>query len=239
MHNDDIIYIEDIGEFTRFYYNGEPTNYFVNPINKGVFSNKSKKILKPTIDRNGYVTYTLYVHGHQLVKTYNNLIGCVFLPNDDPENKTDVDHIYGNKLDNDYRKLEWVTHGENNKRARAMGLNPGLCGERNSMCKYTIEVLGECSHLLKIGKSITEVSNLTGVHKSTLYRLVKGKRPDITKDIVYPETIYSHPQKNSRATKEIIDSVMKLRQDGFTAPQISEKLNIETQTVYNIFYYKR
>lgn len=52
-----------------------------------------------------------------------------------------VDHIDGNKWNNDYRNLEYVTLKENHARARALGLSPR--GERCGSAKLTAAVVRE------------------------------------------------------------------------------------------------
>lgn len=225
--------------YIRYWHEGKPTEYFIGPTNNGVYSMKSNKLLTPSIKPNGYVEYHLYIDGIKVTKTYNNLIGLTALPNDDPIHKTEVDHLYGNKLDNDYRSLEWVSHGENNRRARKYGQNPPLYGERNGCCKYGIEILSECNYLLRIGYTINDVHEMTTVPKSMLYKLINGGRKDITKGKPFPDTVYSHVQRNKRASKDVIDKVLKLRDKGIKAGDISKILNIPKQQVYNIYYYKR
>lgn len=235
-NKEEINELDDI--FIRYWHNGKPTHYFVSPTNNGVYSEISGKKLKPSI-KNGYHEYHLYIDGLKITKTYNNLIGLTALIGDKRPELTEVDHINGDKSDNDYKRLEWVTHGENNRRARINGQNPSLVGENNGYCKYSVELLAECVHLLLIGKSIVEVSDITSVPTRELYSLINGRRKDVANGVEFPETIYSHPHKNKRATTDEVRGVRVLRSQGLTARQISERLNIPIQKVYNIFYYKR
>lgn len=50
-------------------------------------------------------------------KYIHRIVGEKFVPN--PFNHPTIDHIDGNKLNNHYRNLEWVTYSENCKRAIA------------------------------------------------------------------------------------------------------------------------
>ena len=66
--------------------------------------------------RNGYLTILFgdsRLHVHQLVAKQ-------FLPN--PDNRTQVNHKDGNKLNNHVDNLEWATNGENQIHAYQTGL---------------------------------------------------------------------------------------------------------------------
>ena len=89
---------------------GYNNNYSIS--NKGnIKNNKTERILKQTINRNGYNTFSLCANGkHKTVKIHR-LTALAFIPN--PGNKPHVDHINNIKTDNNVNNLRWVTNSEN------------------------------------------------------------------------------------------------------------------------------
>lgn len=51
----------------------------------------------------------------EIERPLHRLVAQAFIPNDDPENKTMVDHINGNRVDFRVDNLRWVTPTENSK----------------------------------------------------------------------------------------------------------------------------
>lgn len=78
-----------------------------------VYSRKSNKFLKPCKNNSGYDTLNLYKGDSASRKTclLHVLVATYFVPN--PNGYKEVNHIDGDKNNNDYRNLEWCTHSDN------------------------------------------------------------------------------------------------------------------------------
>ncbi len=95
--------------YYRIYNNGQ------------VYTEKRNHYLTPTIS-NGYYRVGLYnTNGIQRNHQVHKLVAQYFCEN--PDNKPVVNHKDGNKLNNHYTNLEWVTRSENTKHAHSLGLN--------------------------------------------------------------------------------------------------------------------
>lgn len=78
-------------------------------------------ILKPSINSNRYYIVGLYKNQVRRNFSLHRIIAMAFLKND--TNKPCVNHIDGNKINNELSNLEWCTYSENNKHAFTQGLN--------------------------------------------------------------------------------------------------------------------
>ena len=84
------------------------------------FKNGKIKIMKPRINDKGYNTACLRKDGKSKYKLVHRLVAEAFIPNND--GKPYVNHIDGNKLNNNINNLEWVTPSENTLHAISTGL---------------------------------------------------------------------------------------------------------------------
>lgn len=75
----------------------------------------------------GYVT--MCANGQTFHASIHSLVAKAFIPN--PENKSEVNHIDGNKHNNCVENLEWVTRAENMHHARVNNLLKPPTGEKH------------------------------------------------------------------------------------------------------------
>lgn len=80
-----------------------------------------------SLDKKGYPTlgYRLE-NGKCRSKKVHRLVAEAFIPN--PENKPQINHIDGNKQNNNVENLEWCANSENQLHAYKLGLNTGRRG---------------------------------------------------------------------------------------------------------------
>lgn len=79
------------------------------------------RILKPSVRKDGYVQYNLRKKGIRKIMLGHRIVAQSFL---DESKKKFVNHINGNKTDNNILNLEWCTKSENTKHAIKTGLMP-------------------------------------------------------------------------------------------------------------------
>lgn len=85
-----------------------------------------------TKNTKGYLTIDLYSNGKRSTKRVHRLVAEEFVPN--PDNKPEVNHIDGNKHNNNASNLEWVSKQENCRHAWDNGLvkpSYGMLGKSN------------------------------------------------------------------------------------------------------------
>lgn len=122
------------------------------------------RILKSSINHKGYVYVILYKNNKQKGYLVHRLVAEAFIPN--PENKPQVNHIDGNKLNNHVSNLEWVSQQENMQHALSNGLK---------MTKPIYQYDKE-GNLIKIWNSIREIQRTLNIPSSLIIRCCKGER---------------------------------------------------------------
>lgn len=142
------------------------TNYSVST--EGQVKNiNTNKILKGVIKDNGYREYQLVFDGKRKYVLGHRLVADAFI--DNPENKLQVNHINGNKLDNSVGNLEWVSASENNKHAWDSSLNSANVLRAVIQKTAEGETVGEFI-------SISEAERASGCHRSKIIAVADGSR---------------------------------------------------------------
>lgn len=86
----------------------------------GRLDNRKGKQLRPSVDKYGYERVVLTKDGIRKTYLVHKLVALAFIPN--PENKTTINHIDGNKRNNNVSNLEWATEKENQNHKWKNGL---------------------------------------------------------------------------------------------------------------------
>ena len=121
--------------------------------NGDILNKKTNKIIKPEINNKGYKR--IKIGGKKYL--VHRLIAEKFVPN--IENKKQVNHIDGNKLNNHYKNLEWVENIENRKHALEHGLH--FCGEMCSWSKLNEEKVIFIRNSTLSKKELAEIFNVS------------------------------------------------------------------------------
>lgn len=90
----------------------------------GFVYNKSEKHIQPIIAKVGYLQYSLWRDNKGTGLYFHRLFASAFKFNHNPDARF-IDHVDGNKLNNNLSNLDWVTQAENNRRAYKTGLKNG------------------------------------------------------------------------------------------------------------------
>lgn len=139
--------------------------------NKGRVRSKYR-ILKPQLQANGYYTIRLSKNNIVQMKRVHRLVAETFIENRD--NKKQVNHIDGNKLNNVTDNLEWVTPSENTKHSYDNNLQKKPKGELNSQAKLTWEKVREITKLKDI-YSRKELAQLFNVSVGTIGDIINER----------------------------------------------------------------
>ena len=121
-----------------------------------------ERILKPSMDKDGYLLVTLCAGGKPKTLKVHRLVCEAFHEN--PDNKPQVNHINEDKADNRACNLEWCTCKQN--------VNHGSRNERVSkpVGQYSLD-----GKLIKLWPSTMEVQRQTGFSQGNISQVANGK----------------------------------------------------------------
>lgn len=130
-----------------------------------------KGFIKPKIQYNGYARTELWKKGLRYRPSIHRLVAEVFIPN--PENKPQVNHLDGNKLNNNVSNLEWCTVQEN--LLHSVILHQRF-GEKASNSKLKEEEVVAILVMLDKGVPGKWLADLFGITNAQISNLKKGKQ---------------------------------------------------------------
>lgn len=145
-------------------------NYLIYE-NGNIYSEKSKKYLKCSIDSKGY-KYLDLTHSQCIYRCpkVHRLVALAFIPN--PNNLPQINHKDGNKLNNNVDNLEWCTNIYNTIEAIKLGLKP-IYEYHGKIYQYTLE-----NKLINVFENPSEACKYIGekARGSNINRCIHGKR---------------------------------------------------------------
>lgn len=198
-------------------------------------------------DKDGYFRVTLRSMKKKSINIgVHRLVAWEYCEGYDEETTNQVDHIDGVKTHNDYTNLEWVTSGENTRRAEKLGLRNSR-GENNATAKYTNAEIDAYCRRLASGESIMSIIRdeagdpmARACDHRALYVLLyklqhKQLWPDISTKYEYPKSIRDHRNAvpgtgtfkySEEFIREVCEIMDKGRTDNFIAKCMIDRYSL-------------
>lgn len=118
----------------------------------------------------------LHINGVRKCRKVHRLVAEAFIHNDDPINKTTVNHIDGDRSNNASCNLEWCSYSENLKHAYDdLNRVVNRAKSKNTHCKSVDYFGNEIEY-----KSVAEASRRTGISETQIRRLLNEECINIT-----------------------------------------------------------
>lgn len=132
------------------------------------------KLLKPYLNKKGYLTCDLRNNNIRKIKKVHRLVAESFIAN--PENLSQINHKDGNKQNNNVNNLEWCNNSQNQLHAFKNNLQKGNFNHPNS--KLTLEQVLYIKNNCKVGSKkfgIQTIAKKFNVCNSTIKQIITGK----------------------------------------------------------------
>jgi len=151
----------------KFYTIKEHPRYEITKC--GTIRNKiNKKIKSQYVGSTGYYMVSFSYNNKSKPQRVHRLLAKTFIEN--PMERKFINHIDGNKLNNDLTNLEWCTHSHNMKHAFETGLVNNT-GTRNGMSKLNDKKVMQIKKMLKDGISQSKIGEIFNVSRSAILKI--------------------------------------------------------------------
>lgn len=131
------------------------------------------RILKQHYDYLGYKRVRLSKNQKTKTLTLHRLLAINFIEN--PYNKPNINHIDGDKSNNDLNNLEWCTQKENVQHSYELGLSKARKGEDNNKSKLKVKDVKEIRRLHKQKMTQTDIAKMFDVSIANISEIVNFK----------------------------------------------------------------
>lgn len=147
--------------WTDLYLDGLKYPYLISNCGR-IKSLRKNIILKYSFDAFTYPQFILYGNGKRIGKRTHILVGLHFVENDDPENKTELNHKDGNKTNPYAYNLEWCTRIHNLKHRDETGLGCKFNAYNHPRRKQVIHIpSGQIFESVKLASIHADVPSLS------------------------------------------------------------------------------
>ena len=151
-------------------YNGE---YAISNLGRVMsLKNGIKRICNPCVGSSGYPQVTIRFKKKQHTKAVHRLMAVAFGMAADG---LEINHIDGNKCNNNLKNLEICTRSQNMKHAYKIGLIT-RASVINPLVKINMEIANEIRKDVSVGKTYAEVSRKYKISQTQVSRIVNNKR---------------------------------------------------------------
>ena len=149
------------------------TNYAITD-SGSVINLKSGKECKQCVTAQGYHHVNIKINGKYKMYAVHRLVAQYFLSN--PDCKPCVNHIDGNKLNNNVSNLEWVTYAENQQHAYDNSLNIAVRGVAARRAIFNSEDVRHIRYFYSEFKySIKQLSDMYDCATTTIANIIYMK----------------------------------------------------------------
>jgi hypothetical protein len=129
--------------------------------------NKHGEKRKLQKQKNGYLSYCFYFKNHYQRISIHRIVASLYI--DNPKMKMDVNHIDGNKTNNFYKNLEWLTRSENQQYSYDNG-------SRDKHKKQVYCLDKNNNKIIMKYNSMSEASRSTGTTPANIWAVIHNYR---------------------------------------------------------------
>lgn len=218
-------------EWKRIFIKGNETRYSVSETGT-VYNHDKGKFMKPYMNK-GYLLVPIRYKKYKKNYLIHRLVAEAFIPK--PDGKDYVNHIDGNKENNNVSNLEWCTASENSIHAFNMGLRTNPVGEDSHLNKFKESTIVWICDQLMLNRSPVDIASIVGMSDKMVYMLRDGKAwKHVTSKYKFPKQKQNHSKLYPLEFRQKITSLIM---QGKTNKEIYAEMGIVTnKSIQDLIY---